>query len=80
MLNVFPWPLVEVCALREGLCSLPLRESIGSAMVEAISHSGQRLWPATETFLERLIDTIRKEMGESNSPYRRMLQTVGWVS
>lgn len=80
MLSVFPWPLVEVCAQREGLCSLPLRESVGSAMVGAISRSGQPLRPAAQKFLECLIDTIRKEMSEPTSPYRRMLQTVEWVS
>jgi LysR family transcriptional regulator, regulator of abg operon len=80
MLSVFPWPLVEICAQREGLCSLPLRESIGSAMVGAISRSGQPMRPAAEKFLECLVDTIRKEMSESTSPYRRMLQTVEWVS
>lgn len=80
MLSVFPWPLVEVCAQREGLCALPLREPVGSALVGAISRSGQPLRPAAEQFLECLITTIQKEMSETNSAYRRMLQTVEWVS
>jgi DNA-binding transcriptional LysR family regulator len=79
MLSVFPWPLVEVCAQREGLCSLPLREPVGNALVGAISRSGQPLRPAAEKFLECLIATIQKEMSEPQSPYRRMLQTVEWV-
>lgn len=79
MLSVFPWPLVEVCAQREWLVSLPVRESVGSALVGAISRSGQPLRPAAERFLECLIATIQKEMSEANSPYRRMLQTVEWV-
>ena len=79
MLSVFPWPLVEVCAQREDLCALPLREPVGSALVGAISRSGQPLRPAAEKFLECLIATINKEMGEPHSPYRRMLQTVEWV-
>jgi DNA-binding transcriptional LysR family regulator len=79
MLSVFPWPLVEVCAQREGLVSLPVRESVGSALVGAISRSGQPMRPAAERFLECLIATIQKEMSEANSPYRRMLQTVEWV-
>jgi LysR family transcriptional regulator of abg operon len=79
MLSVFPWPLVEICAQREGLCSLPLREPVGSALVGAISRSGQPLRPAAEKFLECLVSTIRKEMSEPKSPYRRMLQTVEWL-
>ncbi|WP_095148737.1 LysR family transcriptional regulator [Pseudomonas sp. Irchel s3a18] len=76
MLSIFPWPLVEICAQREGLCALPLREPVGSASVGAISRSGQRLRPAAERFLECLIDVIHFEMGQAQSPYRRMLQTV----
>ena len=26
MVSVFPWPLVEVSAAKEGLCAIPLRE------------------------------------------------------
>lgn len=76
MLSIFPWPLVEICAQREGLCALPLRDSVGSALVGAISRSGQPLRPAAERFLECLIETIHLEMGHAHSPYRRMLQTV----
>ena len=76
MLSVFPWPLVEFCAQREGLTTLPLREPIGSAAVGAISRSGQPLRPAAERFLECLVETIQFEMGHAQSPYRRMLQTV----
>ncbi|MGO4312455.1 LysR family transcriptional regulator [Pseudomonas sp. KB_15] len=76
MLSIFPWPLVEICAHREGLCALPLREPVGSASVGAISRSGQPLRPAAERFLECLIETIHLEMGHAHSPYRRMLQTV----
>ncbi|MCS3467349.1 DNA-binding transcriptional LysR family regulator [Pseudomonas sp. JUb42] len=80
MLSIFPWPLVEVCAQREGLCTLPLRDPVGSALVGAISRSGQPLRPAAEKFLACLIDTIELEMNAPQSPYRRMLQTVEWVS
>ncbi|WP_433741128.1 LysR family transcriptional regulator [Pseudomonas putida] len=76
MLSIFPWPLVEICAQREGLCALPLRESVGSASVGAIRRSGQPLRPAAERFLECLIEIIQWEMAQAHSPYRRMLQTV----
>jgi len=79
MLSIFPWPLVEVCAKREGLCTLPLRESVSGALVGAISRSGQPMRPAAEKFLECLIGTIQEEMRQPQSPYRRILQTVEWV-
>jgi hypothetical protein len=59
---------------------LPLRDPVGSALVGAISRSGQPLRPAAEKFLACLIDTIELEMNAPQSPYRRMLQTVEWVS
>lgn len=76
MLSIFPWPLVEECAQREGLCALPLRESMGEALVGAISRSGQPLGPAAEYFLECLINVIREEIDQPSSPYRRALQGV----
>jgi DNA-binding transcriptional LysR family regulator len=80
MLSIFPWPLVEVCAQREGLCALPLRDPVSPALVGAISRNGQPLRPAAEKFLACLIESIEVEMGEAHSPYRQMLQTVEWVS
>jgi len=40
MVSVFPWPLVEVSAAKEGLCAIPLREQLDDAMVSVISRSG----------------------------------------
>lgn len=57
MLSVFPWPLVELCAQREGLCALPLREPVWAAPRSAPS-AATALRPAAERFLEYLIRLI----------------------
>jgi DNA-binding transcriptional LysR family regulator len=79
MLSIFPWPLVEICAQREGLCTLPLREPVSSALVGAISRSGQPLRPAAERFLQCLMETVQLEMSHAHSPFKRVLQTVEFL-
>ena len=52
MVSVFPWPLVEVTAAREGLCAIPLREDVEDAMVGVIYRSGHPLSAASTCFLD----------------------------
>jgi LysR family transcriptional regulator of abg operon len=59
MVSVFPWPLVEVSAAKEGLCAIPLREQLDDAMVSVISRTGHPTSAAAECFIECMIETIR---------------------
>ena len=76
MVSIFPWPLIEICARRDGLCAVPVREQLDDSMVGIITRSGHPLGAASACFIDCLIETIRD--GEcTNSPeIRRVLQSV----
>ncbi|HAT1611679.1 TPA: LysR family transcriptional regulator [Raoultella planticola] len=76
MLSIFPWPLVEECTQREGLCALPLRESMGEALVGMINRVSQPTGPIAGYFATCLVRVLREEMSQSSSPYQRILHSV----
>lgn len=76
MLSIFPWPLVEECAQRDGLCALPLRESMGDVLVGLINRVGQPTGPIAEHFVTCLMQVLREEISQSASPYKRILHSV----
>ncbi|WP_144112797.1 LysR substrate-binding domain-containing protein [Paraburkholderia sp. BCC1886] len=76
MVSVFPWPLVEVSAVRENLCVFPLREQLEDAMVSVISRKGHPLSAAAECFIDCLIETIREGFESTSSQTRNVLQSV----
>lgn len=76
MLSIFPWPLVEECAQRDGLCALPLRESMGDVLVGLINRVGQPTGPIAEYFVACLMQVLREEISQSASPYKRILHSV----
>jgi len=73
MVSVFPWPLVEVSAAKEGLCAIPLREQLDDAMVSVISRSGHPASAAAECFIECMIETIREGCDSSLPEARHVL-------
>jgi LysR family transcriptional regulator of abg operon len=76
MVSVFPWPLVEVSAAKEGLCAIPLREQLDDAMVSVISRTGHPASAASECFIECMIETIREGCESSLPETRHVLQSV----
>jgi DNA-binding transcriptional LysR family regulator len=61
MVSIFPWPLVEMCAVREGLCAIPVREQLDESAVGIITRAGQPADAVSCCFIDCLIDTIRDE-------------------
>ncbi|MGF6572473.1 DNA-binding transcriptional regulator, LysR family [Paraburkholderia fungorum] len=76
MVSVFPWPLVEVTAAREGLCAIPLREDVEDAMVGVIYRSGHPLSAASTCFLNCMIETIREGVASTSSETQHVLRSV----
>lgn len=76
MVSVFPWPLVEVTAAREGLCAIPLREDVEDAMVGVIYRSGHPLSAASTCFLDCMIETIREGVASTSSETQHVLRSV----
>lgn len=61
MVSIFPWPLIELCAARDGLCAIPVREQLDESTVGIITRAGQPSDAAARCFIDCLIDTIRDE-------------------
>jgi LysR family transcriptional regulator, regulator of abg operon len=76
MASVFPWPLVEVSANREGLCAVPVREQLEDAKVSLISRSGHPLSAASECFIQCLVETVHHAQSSTSSGTRNVLKSV----
>ena len=61
MVSIFPWPLIELCAARDGLCAIPVREQLDESTVGIITRAGQPSDAAASCFTDCLIETIRDE-------------------
>lgn len=76
MVSLFPWPLVEACAAKEGLCAIPVREQLEEACVGIISRGHQPVTAASECFADCLVDSIRDSTQSSSTETRRAIQSV----
>ena len=76
MASVFPWPLVEVSASREGLCAVPVREQLEDAKVSIISRSGYPLSVAAECFIECLVEAVHGAQRSDSPETRNVLRSV----
>ncbi len=61
MVSIFPWPLIELCAARDGLCAIPVREQLDDSTVGIITRAGEPTDAAASCFIDCLIETIRDE-------------------
>ncbi|MBN3756777.1 LysR family transcriptional regulator [Paraburkholderia sp. Tr-20389] len=76
MVSIFPWPLVELCAQRDDLCALPLREQLDDSLVGIITRSGEPPDAASRCFIECFIETVRGEKWMESPHIRRAMHSV----
>ncbi|WOD16485.1 LysR substrate-binding domain-containing protein [Paraburkholderia kirstenboschensis] len=76
MLSIFPWPLVELCAARDGLCAIPLRDELDESTVGIIVRTGEPPDAASRCFIDCLIETIRDQSWARTVDIRRAMQSV----
>ena len=76
MISVFPWPLVELCAPRESLCAIPVREQLDDSTVGIITRAGEPLSAAARCFIDCLLETIRDSTSMDTPEKRRAISTV----
>ncbi|MEC5404397.1 LysR substrate-binding domain-containing protein [Paraburkholderia sp. MPAMCS5] len=76
MISIFPWPLVELCAARDGLCAIPLREELEDSTVGIVMRTGEPSDAASRCFIDCLIETIRDESWTRTLDIRRAMQSV----
>jgi LysR family transcriptional regulator, regulator of abg operon len=76
MVSIFPWPLVELCAEREGLRPLPVREQLDESTVGIITRAGEPLNPASSCFIDCLIESVLDPGWAQSAPIRRAMHSV----
>jgi len=76
MVSVFPWPLVELCASRDALCAIPVREQLDDSLVGIITRAGEPLDPAASCFSECLVEAIRDDAWTGTPHMRRIMHSV----
>jgi LysR family transcriptional regulator of abg operon len=73
---LFPWPLIEMCAERYGLCALPLREQLTEALVGINTRTGEPADATSRCFIDCLLETVRDETWLQMPDIRRAMKTV----
>jgi LysR family transcriptional regulator, regulator of abg operon len=76
MVSVFPWPLVELCASRDSLCAIPVREQLDESTVGIITRAGEPLSAAGSCFIDCLVESIRDETGPGARDRDRVMTSV----
>jgi DNA-binding transcriptional LysR family regulator len=76
MVSIFPWPLIELCAERDALCALPLREQLDESKVGVITRGGAPVDAAARCFIDCLIETVRGEKWMQSPTVRRAMHSV----
>ncbi|WP_321907850.1 LysR substrate-binding domain-containing protein [Paraburkholderia sp. J11-2] len=76
MVSIFPWPLVELCAERDGLRAVPVREQLDDSMVGIITRTGEPADAASRCFIDCLIETVRAEEWTQAPDIRRAMHSV----
>lgn len=76
MVSIFPWPLVELCAPRDALCAIPVREQLDDSLVGIITRNGQPSDTASRCFIDCLIDSIHDEVWTRTPDIRRVMHSV----
>jgi DNA-binding transcriptional LysR family regulator len=76
MISLFPWPLIELCATRDGLCAIPVREQLDNSTVGIITRTGEPLDAASRCFVDCLIETVRDDAWTKICDVRRTMHSV----
>jgi DNA-binding transcriptional LysR family regulator len=76
MISIFPWPLVELCAARDALCAIPVREQLDDSLVGIITRAGEPSDPASSCFTECLLEAIHDDTWASTPYVRRIINSV----
>ncbi|MEM5436928.1 LysR family transcriptional regulator [Paraburkholderia diazotrophica] len=76
MVSIFPWPLIELCASRDALCAIPVREQLDDSMIDIITRTGQPSDATSRCFIDCLVESIRDEAWTSTPDIRRVMHSV----
>jgi len=76
MLGLMAWPLVEAAASREGLCVLPLPETLNEATASLISRRGDPLSAAAQCFIECFNTVIYRALNSDDPARRRVFHSI----
>jgi DNA-binding transcriptional LysR family regulator len=79
VLSIMPWPLAELLVVKEGLCVLPVTETIPEVAVNLMYRRGTPLSAAAKVFIQSLKDTILEQANASDPLSRRIFHAVECV-
>lgn len=79
VLSIMPWPLAELLVAKEGLCVLPVTETIPEVEVNLMYRRGTPLSAAAKAFIQSLKDTILDEANADDPMSRRVFHAVECV-
>jgi DNA-binding transcriptional LysR family regulator len=79
VLSIMPWPLAELLVAKEGLCVLPVTETIPEVEVNLMYRRGSPLSAAAKAFIQSLKDTILEQANASDPMSRRIFHAVECV-
>ncbi|HEY2254089.1 MAG TPA: LysR substrate-binding domain-containing protein, partial [Variovorax sp.] len=66
LLSLMPWPLAELLVAKEGLCVLPIVESVADVQVSLMYRRGAPLSAAAKCFAECAMTVIRESIASTN--------------
>lgn len=76
MLAVMPWPLVEAIAAREGLCALPVNETLNAGDCSLITRRGVPLGEAARCFMDCFRTVIQSAAASTSRRERRVFDAL----
>lgn len=76
VLSIMPWPLAELLVVKEGLCVLPVTETIPDVEVSLMYRRGTPLSQASKVFIQCLKDTILEQANSADPVSRRIFHAV----
>ncbi|MFL9952426.1 LysR family transcriptional regulator [Paraburkholderia nemoris] len=79
VLSIMPWPLAELLVAKEGLCVLPVTETIPDVEVNLMYRRATPLSAAAKVFIQSLKDTILDEANATDPMSRRVFHAVECV-
>lgn len=76
MLALMPWPLIEMIAVREGLCTLPISDTFNETDYSLITRRGVPLGEAARCFMECFKTVTERDASSVSRSKRRVFDSL----
>ena len=76
MLALMPWPLIEMIAVREGFCTLPISDTLNETDYSLITRSGVPLGEAARCFMDCFRTVTERDASSVSRSKRRVFDSL----